>query len=79
MKRFLTLILLSLTLTTSLYAQNEQALRRTIEQLEASIEKEEKELAKLKKKQRLQAAPRQLACFTNRETKRPHCRARQAD
>lgn len=57
MKRFLTLILLSLTLTTSLYAQNEQALRRTIEQLEASIEKEEKELAKLKKnkdsKQRL--------------------------
>ena len=56
MKRFLTLILLSLTLTTSLYAQNEQALRRTIEQLEASIEKEEKELAKFEAERQAQIA-----------------------
>ena len=48
MKQLLVLILLTLIAHTSLYAQSEATLRRTIDQLEASIEKEEKELSKLK-------------------------------
>lgn len=49
MKKLLSLIILTLALTTTLYAQSEEALRRTIDQLEASIEREEKELNKLQK------------------------------
>ena len=41
-------ILFTLFTTTSLFAQSEAALRKKIDSLEASIEKEEKELAKLK-------------------------------
>lgn len=49
MKKLLCTILLLLALITPLRAQSDEAaLRRTIDQLEASIEKEERELAKLK-------------------------------
>ena len=49
MRRIVTLILLALVALPSLQAQSEDALRKTINNLEASIEKEEKELSKLKK------------------------------
>lgn len=49
MAKVLLTILLSLFITSSLYAQSEAELRKTIDNLESSIEKEEKELAKLKK------------------------------
>ena len=48
MARILLTILLSLLISSSLYAQSEAELRKKIESLEASIEKEEKQLAKLK-------------------------------
>ena len=47
MKKLLFLILLILTAQTPLKAQSEAELRKTIDNLEASIEREEKELAKL--------------------------------
>ena len=49
MRKLTILILLSLFTFSPLYAQTEEALRKTINSLESSIEKEEKELAKLKK------------------------------
>lgn len=50
MRKLLTLILLlTIAAQTTLKAQSEAALRKTIDNLEASIEREEKELAKLKK------------------------------
>ncbi|MBQ9138777.1 MAG: peptidoglycan DD-metalloendopeptidase family protein [Alistipes sp.] len=49
MRRVLIAILLALITTTPLLAQSEAALRKTIDNLEASIEQEERELAKLKK------------------------------
>ena len=48
MRRVLVFILLACALITPLYAQSEAELRKTIDRLEASIEQEEKELAKLK-------------------------------
>lgn len=49
MRKLTILILLTLFTFSPLYAQTEEALRKTINSLESSIEKEEKELAKLKK------------------------------
>ena len=49
MRRFLILLIVSIFVASPLYAQTEEALRKRIDSLEASIEKEEKELAKLKK------------------------------
>jgi len=49
MRKLAILILLSLFTFSPLYAQTEEALRKTINSLESSIEKEEKELAKLKR------------------------------
>lgn len=49
MKKLLILILLIFTAQTPLKAQSEAALRKTIDNLEASIEREEKQLARLKK------------------------------
>ena len=49
MRRFLVIIIAALFTFSPLYAQTEAQLRKTIDGLEASIEKEEKELAKLKK------------------------------
>ena len=49
MRKLAIFILFSLAYLTPLYAQTEEALRKRINSLEASIEKEEQELAKLKK------------------------------
>ena len=49
MAKVLLTILLSLFITFSVFAQSEAELRKKIDNLEASIEKDEKELAKLKK------------------------------
>ena len=49
MRRIVTVILLAFVAIQSLKAQSEAALRKTIENLEASIERDEKELSKLKK------------------------------
>jgi peptidoglycan hydrolase CwlO-like protein len=49
MRKLAIFILFSLAYLTPLYAQTEEALRKRINSLEASIEKEERELAKLKK------------------------------
>lgn len=49
MRRVILSILLLLLSFAPLYGQSESSLRKTIDNLEASIEKEEKELAKLKK------------------------------
>ena len=49
MRKIIIFVIISIFTISPLYAQSEAALRKTINSLEASIEKEEKELAKLKK------------------------------